>query len=180
MVALLIGFMPSVLLNSKVAWGETFLLIIPWLIVLLYLKVMDKSISNCKKWIYSSLLAVLQVYAYMVHTRGLVISIAIIIKVKNWKEYSHEELAIILFSLLFFGGSLVMGTLFFFDDLYVSAGMEIIRRGDKIIYTRYLAPASVCMSFVGLYYSLVKKGFQIKDKLVYSGTLFYYCMFFCR
>lgn len=275
-MALLVGFIPAVLLNSKFIWAESFLLIIPWLIMLLFFKVIERNISTFKMWIYSILIAMLQVYAFMVHTRGivifiatvlctifiriilneknvkltpyfivtiilyfvdlllvkifrnylyngdrnliggtisfinnefiknivsltgirvlgegiigwlfasvsstlgltclgLIISITIILNTRKWREYSHQELIIVLFGLLLFGGSLMMGILFFFNDLFVNAGIEIVRRGDKIIYTRYLDSANVCVSFIGLYYLLIKERPRIKSYIFYSGISF--------
>lgn len=275
-IAIIIGFIPAVLLNSKYIWAESLLLIIPWIIIILFLKVMDQNISNSKKWIYSMLIAALQVYAYMVHTRGiviliasllctiiirfvireknikfipylgvtvalcwadsllgniirnylyggdenliggttnfinsefiknvmsltglkvlgeailgwlyvsasstlgmtafgLVISIVVLVYVRKWRGYSNQELVLVLFGLLFFCGSLMIGVLFFFNDLFEYAGMEIARRGDKIIYVRYLDPAGVYISFIGLYCLLVKKSTSIKPCIFFSGLSF--------
>ena len=275
-IALIIGFIPSVLLNSKFIWAESLLFIIPWVIIILFLKVIDQDISNSKKWLYSVLIAVLQVYAYMVHTRGIVILIAtllctilirFVLKEKNikfipylgvtvvlylvdsflgtvirnylysgsenligettsfinsefiknvmsltglkvlgeeiagwlfvsisstfgmtalgllisivilagvgkWREYSNQELILTLFGLLLFCGSLMIGVLFFFNDLFEYAGMEIARRGDKIIYVRYLDPASVYIIFIGLYYLLVKKSTGTRFCVFFSGLSF--------
>ena len=275
-VAIMIGFIPAVLLNSKFTWAESFLLIIPWIIIILFLKVMDQDISVSQQWLYSVLIAVLQVYAYMVHTRGivilmssllctilirfvmkkknikfipylgvtvglylfdsflentiknylysgsenliggttsfinsdfiknvvtvsglkilgeavigwlyvsvsstfgmtvlgLVISIVILVSIRKWKEYSSQELILVLFGLLLFCGSLVIGVLFFFNDLFGYAGMEIAIRGDKLVYIRYLDSASVYISFIGLYYLLVKKSTSIKYCIFYSGLSF--------
>ena len=275
-IALIIGFIPSVLLNSKFIWAESLLLIIPWIIIILFLKVMDQEIGNSEKWIYSVLNAVLQVYAYMVHTRGIVvliasflctiiirfvlkkknikfipylgvtvflyfvdsflgtiirnhlyngvedlaggttafinsefiknvfsvsglkllgeeiagwlfvsmsstfgmaalglfISIVILVGVGKWREYSNQELIIVLFGLLLFCGSLMIGVLFFFNDLFEYAGIEIAMRGDKMIYIRYLDPASVYISFIGLYYTLVKKDTSTKFCVFFSGLSF--------
>lgn len=275
-ISIMIGFIPAVLLNSKFIWAESLLLIIPWIIIILFLKLMDYDVSDSEKWIYSVLIAVLQVYAYMVHTRGIVIliaallctimirfvlkeknikfipylgvtvflyfvdsflgtiirnhlyngvedlaggttafinsefiknimsasglkllgeevagwlfvsmsstlgmtalgllmSIVILVSVRRWSEYSNQELFIVLFGLLLFCGSLMMGVLFFFDDLFKYAGMEIAVRGDKLIYVRYLDPASVCISFIGLYYLLVKKFAGLKFCIFFSGLSF--------
>ena len=275
-IAVLVGFIPAVLLNSKFVWAESFLLVIPWIIIILFMKVMKQDISNPEKWIYSILLAVLQVYAYMVHTRGIVILIAsllctiiirfvmkeknikfipyfgvtvilclvdsllgtiirnhlyngvedlaggttafinsefiknvmsasglkllgeeiagwlftsvsstfgmsglgllislvILVSVSKWREYSNQELILALFGVLLFCGSLMIGVLFFFNDLLEYAGTEVTLRGDKLIYIRYLDPANVCISFIGLYCLLVKKSTSIKPCIFYSGISF--------
>lgn len=275
-IAVIIGFIPAVLLNSKFIWAESLLLIIPWIIIILFLKLMDYDVSDSEKWIYSVLIAVLSVYSYMVHTRGIVILIAsflctmvirfilkeknikflpylgvtvilclvdsllgsiirsylyngnedliggtasfingefiknvmslsglrvlgeeimgwlyvsvsstfgmtalglfisfvILVSVRKWRECSNQELIMVLFGLLLFCGSLMIGVLFFFNDLFEYAGIEIARRGDKIIYVRYLDPANVCISFIGLYYILVKKGLGTKFCIFFSGLSF--------
>ena len=275
-IAVIIGFIPAVLLNSKFIWAESLLLIIPWIIIILFLKLMDYDVSDSEKWIYSVLIAVLSVYSYMVHTRGIVILIAsfictmvirfilkeknikflpylgvtvilclvdsllgsiirsylyngnedliggtasfingefiknvmslsglrvlgeeimgwlyvsvsstfgmtalglfisfvILVSVRKWRECSNQELIMVLFGLLLFCGSLMIGVLFFFNDLFEYAGIEIARRGDKTIYVRYLDPANVCISFIGLYYILVKKGLGTKFCIFFSGLSF--------
>ena len=275
-IAIIIGFIPAILLNNKLIWSEPLLFIIPWTIIILFLKFMNQNISDSEKWIYSVLIAALQVYAYMVHTRGVVIliasllcttlirfvlkernikfipylgvtavlcfvdslietiirnhvyngvedlaggttafinsefikhvfsvsglkllgeeivgwlfvsvsstfglaglglliSIAILVSVRKWSEYSNQELVISLFGLLLFCGSLMIGVLFFFNDLFEYAGIEIAVRGDRLIYARYLDPASVCISFIGLYYLLVKKFSGLKFCIFFSGLSF--------
>lgn len=275
-ISIMIGFIPAVLLNSKFVWAESLLLIIPWIIIILFLKLMDYDVSDSEKWIYSVLIAVLQVYAYMVHTRGIVIfmasllctilirfvlrqknlkfipyigmtvilyladsflgaiiknylyggsenligettdfinsefikkimsvsglkvlgeeiagwmftsvsstfgmsclglliSIMVLVSARRWKEYSGQELILTLFVVLLFGGSLMAGVLFFFNDLFNYAGVEVAVRGDKIIYIRYLDPANVCISFIGLYYILVKKNLGTKFCIFFSGLSF--------
>ena len=275
-IAVIIGFIPAVLLNSKFIWAESLLLIIPWIIIILFLKLMDYDVSDSEKWIYSVLIAVLQVYAYMVHTRGIVILIAsflctmvirfilkeknikflpylgmtvilclvdsllgsiirsylyngnedliggtasfingefiknvmslsglrvlgeeimgwlyvsvsstfgmtalglfisfvILVSVRKWRECSNQELIMVLFGLLLFCGSMMIGVLFFFNDLFEYAGIEIARRGDKIIYVRYLDPANVYVSFIGLYYILVRKDANTKFCIFFSGLSF--------
>ena len=275
-IAVIIGFIPAVLLNSKFIWAESLLLIIPWIIIILFLKLMDYDVSDSEKWIYSVLIAVLQVYAYMVHTRGIVIliasllctilirfvlkeknikfipylgvtvilylvdsllgamirnylysgsenligettafinsefikkimsvsglkvlggeiagwlfasvsstfgmsclglliSIMVLVSVKRWKEYSNQELILTLFVLLSFCGSLMAGVLFFFNDIFEYAGVAVAVRGDKMVYVRYLDPANVCISFIGLYYLLVKKSTNTKFCVFYSGLSF--------
>ncbi|MCH5250873.1 MAG: hypothetical protein J1E98_13110 [Lachnospiraceae bacterium] len=275
-IAIMIGFIPSVLLNNKFVWSEPLLFVIPWIIMILFLKILKQDISDSEKWIYSVMIAVLQVYAYMVHTRGiviliasllctiimrfvikeknikfipylgvtailcfvdsvlgtiirnhmyngvedlaggttsfinsefihnvmsvsglkllgeeiagwlyvsvsstfgltglgLVISIVLLVNARKWSEYSKQELIIVLFGMLLFCGSLMIGVLFFFNDLFEYAEIEIIRRGDRLIYARYLDPASVCISFIGLYYLLVKKSTSTKFCVFYSGLSF--------
>lgn len=77
-ISLLIGFLPTITLNSKYTWAEPFLMVLQWIILLLLLEIMNDDCSKRKKIFDSIILAVLQVYAYMVHTRGIVILIVTI------------------------------------------------------------------------------------------------------
>lgn len=257
LLSLTVGLLPMVTLNSKFTWAEPWLLLLPWVTILLLLKLMEENLTEKEKLLYSISLAFLQVYAFMVHRRGVVLLIAAILcvgflrfvlKEKNIKivpyliasvvflfcdsvlssitetsvyggaspstnsaesllldglfsikgigvwmqeivgwlftcaassfglaflglaiaffilfsylkrsrDHTRQELMLALFSLLFFAGSLTLGTLFFFGDIYESAGAEIVRRGDRLIYARYLDPATVCMCFIGLYAMTVR------------------------
>lgn len=276
-IAMLVGLFPALTLNGKFSWAEPILMFLPWIILLVLLKSMDGSIKTSKRWIYSFLLAILQIYAYMVHTRGIVILIATVICVlfirvvlknknikwwiyfgvsvcglvvdkiisnqfrnilyggkdnlsggtidfinkefflnlfsvsgmkiwgeemlgwlfasicssfglvsiglvaciiillsyKEWEKYSNHEIIIILFSTLCFIGSLVLGTIFFFNDIYEVETVEIANRGDKLIYVRYLDAASVCISFIGVYYLLIKNELWTKMRIFYAIVFFF-------
>lgn len=271
-VSLLVGLLPAVTLNSKYTWTESTMLLLPWLILLLLLKNTEADCSEKKKYFYSIFIAALQVYAYMLHTRGIVVLIAtllcvlfvrIILKNKNiklipyfvitvllcvvdlkfgkifrnilyegtenlaggtlgiinkefivnlfslsgfkilgeeilgwlfasvtgtfglvglglvvsviillcfmeWEKQPKQVLIIVVFSFLCMIGSLALGTVFFFSDIYSVDGVNIANRGDKLIYARYLNPASVCTSFIGLYYIFIKNKFWTSKRLFYG------------
>ncbi len=276
-IALLIGVIPAVTLNSKYTWSEPILMLIPWLIMLLFMKAMEKENSRKEKRLYGLLIGILQTYAYMVHNRGIVILIASLLCVllirfmlkekcismfsylsatiglcmldlfmaPRLKEYlygtganligegkgiinkgfiknlfsetglktigeefagwifanasstlglsvlgivisffviihfwrflkdSKKEFILVFFSLLCFLGALALGSLFFFNDLFAAADMDVAKRGDKLIYTRYLDGAGVCISFIGLYFLLCRREKWIKNCILYSGLLFF-------
>lgn len=259
-ISLITASVPIISLNNKYVWAESILMVLPWVILLLLLKSMEEESSKKRQCFYSILLAVVQVYAYMVHTRGIVTLIAtllcvclvrilfhnknifislylfatvvllaldrgigtickkilyngaenltggtlsflnskfihaffsadglrvwgeevigwlfasvastfglvslglvaasaIVFRFKDWNK-NKQELIVIFFAVLCFCGSWLLGTVFFLDELLAAKGAEIARRGDKLIYTRYLNGASVCLSFIGLYYVLLKE-----------------------
>lgn len=97
---------------------------------------------------------------------GLVVSFAILFQFREWKE-NRQELVIIIFSVLCFLGALILGTVFFLDNLLAADGIEIAKRGDKLVYARYLNGANVCISFIGLYYIMLKRK-------LWKATLFSY------
>lgn len=274
-VSLLTALIPVISLNSKYTWSEPFLMVLPWIILLLLLNNMEGEKSRKKKCFYSILTAFVQVYAYMVHTRGIVIltatlmcvcmmrivfqnknmqlgiyftatllllifdreigtmcqkilygstenltggslgfltsefigklfsvrglkiwgeeiigwlfasvastfglvslglvaSFAIMVRFREWKT-SRQELLIIIFSILCFCGALILGTVFFLDNLLMINSIEISERGDKLIYVRYLNGANVCISFIGLYYIMLKRKLWTTARLSYSIILF--------
>lgn len=72
-----VGLFPSILLYNKYTWAETNLLLLPWLILLLQMKLfLDSDMDKKKARFYSGILALLAVYAFMSHQRGIVIMIA--------------------------------------------------------------------------------------------------------
>lgn len=274
-ISLLTATIPAVTLNSKYTWSEPVLMVLPWIILLLLLNSMEGEKSKKGRWFYSIVTAVAQVYAYMIHTRGIVILIATLLCVcllrilfhnkniqlriyfaatlllltfdrevgtvcqkilygstenltggslsflssefidkfftlngfKVWGEEmigwlfasvvstfglvslglvasftilvrfragkaNRQELLIIIFSLLCFFGALVLGTVYFLDNLLMVNGLEITERGDKLVYARYLNGASVCISFIGLYFTMMK------GKLWTAARVFYSFIFF--
>jgi hypothetical protein len=76
----IIGLLPSSMLWSKLLWAETLLYFIPWL-VLYFLLATDcfQKFSKKKKVINSLIIGFVPMIAYMVHTRGVVIPIAVFI-----------------------------------------------------------------------------------------------------
>lgn len=274
-VALLVGIIPSITLNSKYTWAEPILMCIPWIIMLLLLKCME-NVNDKMCSIYSILIAALQVYAYMVHTRGIVIliatlicvfairvvlkcdkirlvpyvvvtvgmlvldrkisgiiknilyqgsedlvgasasfvngeflktlfsvdglkvwfgemlgwiyaevistfglvslgiivSIVILLNIKNRANMSKVELIIVFFSMLYFIGSLSLGTIFFFNDIYSLESIEMAKRGDKLVYARYIDGAGACISFIGLYYFILKGKIWTKTRIFSSVAFF--------
>ena len=81
-VSALTGLFPSILLYNKYTWAETNLLLIPWLILLLQEELFTtRDFSVWKKRICSAGIAMLAVYAFMSHQRGLILVIATTITV---------------------------------------------------------------------------------------------------
>lgn len=249
--SLLIGVLPDLLLASKMIWAEPVLITITTLELLLVLKTYNsrKEIS----WLYSVLIAFVQVYAYALHSRGIVVIIAtttillamrFVMKKQNvniwlflgctfificidrllssyfkdalyssapligsaensdmlgfvkclfskngfktwiqeiigWifasangtfglliiglfaavknifnyfksKEFDTIESLFVFWIFLYFLGSLLMGTLFFLEGIYDETFSEIIKRGDKLIYSRYISGAAILLSLYGI------------------------------
>lgn len=273
-ISLLTAVSPILTLNSKYAWAEPVLMLLPWIILLLLLNTTEYEYSRKKKYVYSVAMAFVQVYAYMVHTRGIIILIASVMCVilmwsvchnrnislvtyvavillllfadrkigilynrilyggsenliggttsfltrefvqnlfskeglkvwageilgwlfaseagtfglmglglvasgitvlKGWRNHSKQELLVMIFTILIFAGSLVLGTVFFFDDLFAVNGAEIAKRGDKLIYARYLNGASILYSYIGLYFFVLKEKFWTAARSFYAVAMF--------
>ncbi|MBO5147023.1 MAG: hypothetical protein J6C19_16105 [Lachnospiraceae bacterium] len=77
LTALIVGWMPSILLYNKYTWAETNLMVLPWVILLLQCKLcFDRECCTFRKCFYSALLALAAVYTFMSHQRGLVVVLA--------------------------------------------------------------------------------------------------------
>ncbi len=76
-IALLTGFYPPILLYSKYTWAETNLMVLPWIVLFLLLRVYGKGEEHRIR--DSILLAAAAVYAYMSHQRGMVLILAVVL-----------------------------------------------------------------------------------------------------
>lgn len=73
----------SIWLYSQYTRGDLILIVLPWILTLVFLKLstLDKENNKKQRNLYSVLLAFLSVYAYMSHSRGIVLLIATVITV---------------------------------------------------------------------------------------------------
>lgn len=110
-------------------------------------------LSEIAGWLFSCAISTygLSVFAFMVG----------IGEIKNWfrkvSEVEQRESVIFTFFMLCFLGGLLLGCLFFYPDITVIINGSMIRRGDKLIYTRYLDVANVGLCFFALYFIFVKR-----------------------
>lgn len=82
------------------------------------------------------------------------------------KDITSKELVINLYSILVYFGTLAMSVLFSFGANYKFVIGEKVKRADRFLYSRYLAPAYAILVFIALYYLFFKtKSFGIKTKL---------------
>lgn len=81
LMAVVVSVLPSVCLHSMYAKSEPLLITIPWIIIWLILEGLDCSETgnSRRKAILSVAVSFVSVYAYLTHTRGLVIVIALFI-----------------------------------------------------------------------------------------------------
>ncbi len=94
----------------------------------------------------------------------LMIIIQIIEGCRHKDKCSSPLVVISVFGALFFIGAFVTGALFFFDDIRYYYGEVSLRRCDKLIYGRYIEPASMILCFLGLY-------MLIKQWKAYKGII---------
>ena len=90
--------------------------------------------------------------------------------IRNKGNKNVSLLIICIFGMLFFVGAFVTGMLFFYDDIRYYYGDVALRRCDKLIYSRYIEPASMIISFLGLY-MLAKKWKRYVGIIAWAGFL---------
>lgn len=92
-IALLVGLLPSALLYSKLTWAEPVLFLIPWVVLHLLLSLNSVDLSPLRRKLFSALLALTSVYAYMSHQRGIVIVAAttLTVFILNWKRKDRPK-----------------------------------------------------------------------------------------
>lgn len=92
--------------------------------------------------------------------------------IKKHSVENKKEFIIIVFTLLFIGSSFLIGALFFFDDISnYYAGINV-RRSDKLVYGRYIEPASMFLSFIGIWELMQKKREKTADRKILSILVF--------
>ena len=72
---------PSMWLYVSYARADTMMIFLPWVLLLLILKLTMEDMGTKKFALYSGLLAFVSVYAYMSHSRGIVLLIATVMTV---------------------------------------------------------------------------------------------------
>ncbi len=72
---------PSMWLYTTYARADTMMIFLPWVLMIIILKLSMEDMSGKKFAVYSGLLAFVSVYAYMSHTRGVVLLIATVMTV---------------------------------------------------------------------------------------------------
>lgn len=95
-ISALIGLLPSSTMWSKIAWSESLMYLAVWLSMLLILMCYSTK-DKAKNMLYSFLLGLASVLAYMSHTRGIVVIIAtFMVVVYGWyvsrKRIAHTYL----------------------------------------------------------------------------------------
>lgn len=110
---------------------------------------------------------------------GIVFAFLAVILYFSKKNIEKKEFVINLYAFLIFMGTLAIGVLFFFGSSYRFVTGEAVKRGDRFVYTRYMATTYTVVVFVALFYLFFKKDvFGIKTKvatLLGSGLLIVYC-----
>ncbi len=134
----------------------------------------DTIIKNITGWLFNSFST-----TFGLALLGIVFSfVAIILYFKN-KNINKKEFVINLYAFLIYMGTLAMGVLFFFGSSYRFIIGESVKRGDRFLYTRYMATTYTVVMFVALFYLFFKRDvFGIKTKvvtLIWSGCLIVYC-----
>ncbi len=92
-VACVVGLLPSSMLWSKSVWAETLLYFIPWVVLYLLLDAENYlNFSKVKKAVSGILIGIVPICAYMVHARGVVLPIAVVIVILYMKLFKKISL----------------------------------------------------------------------------------------
>lgn len=176
-VACIIGVLPSSMLWSKLVWAETLLFFIPWYVLYLLFDAGNyPAFSKKKKAISGILIGIIPLFAYMVHARGVVLPIAVLIVILYMKYLRKVSLVRPLYYI--FG--LVMGlgidelcNDYLFKNLWLSRSTNnsvdstimYIKKYDLLSWTGLRTFINTIMgwlySVIGSSYGLVTTGFVI-------------------
>jgi hypothetical protein len=142
---------------------------------LLTAKGIETVVKNVSGWLFSSFLG----------TYGLVILgiffalVGIVCYFTKKKNITGKELVFQVYAVLIYFGTLALGVLFSFGSNYKFVIGENIKRADRFLYSRYVAPAYGVLVLVALFYLFFKTDcFKLKTKLAalgFGGVLLVYC-----
>lgn len=134
----------------------------------------DTLIKNATGWLFNSFLG-----TFGLVLLGLVFATVLIVLYFRKKDVDAKELVISVYAFLIYFGTMAMGALFSFRSNYNFVIGEKMKRADRFLYSRYLAPTYAIIIFVALFYLFYKKDvFGLKTKLatlVIGGSLIVYC-----
>lgn len=134
----------------------------------------DTLVKNATGWLFNSFLG-----TFGLVLLGLVFATVLIVMYFRKKQVDAKELVISVYAFLIYFGTLAMGALFSFRSNYNFVIGEKVKRADRFLYSRYLAPTYAVIMFVALFYLFYKKDvFGIKTKLatlLIGGGLIVYC-----
>lgn len=135
---------------------------------------MDTLVKNATGWLFNSFLG-----TFGLVVLGLVFATVLIVMFFRKKHVDAKELVISVYAFLIYFGTMAMGALFSFRSNYNFLVGEKVKRADRFLYSRYLAPTYAIIIFVALFYLFYKKDvFGIKTKLatlLVGGGLIVYC-----
>lgn len=132
-------------------------------------------IKNVTGWLFNTFLG-----TYGLAVLGIAFAlVGVVCYVTRKKAIKPQELVISLYSVLVYFGTLAMSVLFSFGSNYKFVIGEKVKRADRFLYSRYVAPAYALLVLIALYYLLFKRDcFGLKTKfaaLCSGGVLIIYC-----
>lgn len=145
-----------------------------------YLNVFTKDgletvVKNVTGWLFNTFLGTMGLAIL-----GLFFAFVIIVYYFSKKKgLEKKEVVLGMYSVLTYLGTLAMGILFFFGSNYKFITGEKVKRADRFLYSRYVAPAYAILVFIALFYLFFKNDtFGLKTKisaLIFGGVLILYC-----
>lgn len=132
-------------------------------------------IKNVTGWLFNTFLG-----TYGLAVLGIAFAlVGVVCYITRKKDITPKEAVISLYSVLVYFGTLAMSVLFSFGSNYKFVIGEKVKRADRFLYSRYIAPAYALLILIALYYLFFKKDcFGLKTKFAAlggSGVLIIYC-----
>lgn len=135
---------------------------------------LDTIVKNATGWLFNSFLG-----TFGLVLLGLAFATVLIVMFFRKKDVDAKELVISVYAFLIYFGTMAMGALFSFKSNYNFVIGEKVKRADRFLYSRYLAPTYAIIIFIALFYLFYKKNvFGWKTKLatvLIGGGLIVYC-----
>lgn len=136
---------------------------------------LETVVKHVTGWLFNSFLGT---YGFII--LGIFFAFAgIVCYITKKKDITGKEIVINMYAVLVYFGTLAMGVLFSFGSNYRFIIGEKVKRADRFLYSRYVAPAYALLVLIALYYLFLKKDCFVKKTkiaaLCTGGVLIVYC-----
>lgn len=127
-------------------------------------------VKNVTGWLFNTYLG-----TFGLAVLGIVCAlVGIVCFVAKKKNLTAQEAVINVYAVLTYFGTVAMGALFSFGSNYKFVIGEKVKRADRFLYSRYIAPMYSILVFIALYYLFCRiERFRLKIKIIslVSGIL---------
>ncbi len=136
---------------------------------------LETVVKHAAGWLFNSFLGT---YGFII--LGIFFAfVGIVCYITKKKDITAKEIVVNMYAVLVYFGTLAMGVLFSFGSNYRFIIGEKVKRADRFLYSRYVAPAYALLVLIALYYLFLKKDCFVKKTkiaaLCTGGALIVYC-----